>query len=107
MVVVIELLGPHPLVAVLAEDGAQAIREGIFMFRRMSKAVGLVLGLAILFAPLQAVAGEDGDWLVRTRLIFIEPNDDSAVPYFRKLPAIQWYSPEAVRFSTISPKLRR
>jgi len=35
------------------------------------------------------------------------PKPDSAVPYLRKLPAIQWYSPPPVRFSTISPKLRR
>src|SRR6266511_5541015 len=33
--------------------------------------------------------------------------DASAAPYLRKLPAIQWYSPEPVRFSTASPKLRR
>ena len=35
------------------------------------------------------------------------PNFASAAPYLRKLPAIQWYSPEPVRFSTASPKLRR
>src|SRR6266511_6296132 len=33
--------------------------------------------------------------------------DASAAPYFRKLPAIQWYAPDPVRFSTCSPKLRR
>src|SRR5258707_9929519 len=33
--------------------------------------------------------------------------DASAAPYSRKLPAIQWYSPDPVRFSTASPKLRR
>src|SRR3989442_11511685 len=33
--------------------------------------------------------------------------DASAAPYFRKLPAIQWYWPDPVRFSTCSPKLRR
>ena len=38
---------------------------------------------------------------------FLLPKVDSAAPYFRKLPAIQWYSPEPVRFSTASPKLRR
>ena len=38
---------------------------------------------------------------------FLLPNVASAAPYFRKLPAIQWYSPEPVRFSTASPKLRR
>src|SRR3979411_751687 len=31
----------------------------------------------------------------------------SGPPYLRKFPAIQWYSPEPVRFSTSSPKLRR
>ena len=35
------------------------------------------------------------------------PKVASAVPYFRKLPAIQWYAPEPVRFSTASPKSRR
>ena len=35
------------------------------------------------------------------------PKVDWAAPYFRKLPAIQWYWPEPVRFSTASPKLRR
>ena len=35
------------------------------------------------------------------------PKVASAAPYFRKLPAIQWYSPDPVRFSTASPKLRR
>ena len=35
------------------------------------------------------------------------PNEASAAPYFRKLPAIQWYWPDPVRFSTCSPKLRR
>src|SRR5436190_19466818 len=35
------------------------------------------------------------------------PNFDSAAPYLRKLPAIQWYSPEPVRFSTASPQFRR
>src|SRR6266851_9910044 len=29
--------------------------------------------------------------------------DASAAPYSRKLPAIQWYSPDPVRFSTASP----
>ena len=38
---------------------------------------------------------------------FLLPNVASDAPYFRKLPAIQWYSPEPVRFSTASPKLRR
>src|SRR5215213_7816032 len=38
---------------------------------------------------------------------FLLPNVASAAPYFRKLPAIQWYSPVAVRFSTASPKFRR
>jgi hypothetical protein len=38
---------------------------------------------------------------------FLLPNDDSSAPYFRKLPAIQWYSPLPVRFSTASPQLRR
>src|SRR3989475_13272579 len=38
---------------------------------------------------------------------FLLPKVDSAAPYFKKLPAIQWYSPEPVRFSTASPKLRR
>ena len=37
---------------------------------------GGAIALAILFAPL-AIA-EDGDWLVRTRLIFIEPDDDAS-----------------------------
>jgi hypothetical protein len=40
-------------------------------------------------------------------LAFLLPDAASAAPYFRKLPAIQWYSPEPVRFSTASPKLRR
>ena len=35
------------------------------------------------------------------------PKLASDAPYLRKLPAIQWYSPEPVRFSTASPKLRR
>src|SRR3982750_1405265 len=35
------------------------------------------------------------------------PNAASDAPYLRKLPAIQWYSPELVRFSTASPQLRR
>src|SRR5437773_7347833 len=38
---------------------------------------------------------------------FLLPKVASAAPYFRKLPAIQWYSPEPVRFSTASPKFRR
>src|SRR5436305_1464985 len=38
---------------------------------------------------------------------FLLPKLDSAAPYFRKLPAIQWYSPEPVRLSTASPKFRR
>src|SRR5712692_4172643 len=33
---------------------------------------------------------------------FLLPNAPSAAPYFRKLPAIQWYSPDPVRFSTAS-----
>ena len=37
----------------------------------------------------------------------LRPNADSSAPYFRKFPAIQWYSPELVRFSTASPKSRR
>ena len=40
-------------------------------------------------------------------LAFLLPNDASAAPYFKKLPAIQWYWPDPVRFSTCSPKLRR
>ena len=31
----------------------------------------------------------------------------SGPAYLRKLPAIQWYSPDAATFSTSSPKLRR
>jgi len=38
---------------------------------------------------------------------FLLPNVASAAPYFMKFPAIQWYSPEPVRFSTASPQLRR
>ena len=38
---------------------------------------------------------------------FLLPKSASAAPYFRKLPAIQWYSPEPVKFSTASPQLRR
>src|SRR5437667_244528 len=38
---------------------------------------------------------------------FLLPKVASAAPYFRKLPAIQWYPPEPVRFSTASPKSRR
>src|ERR1039458_5955612 len=38
---------------------------------------------------------------------FLLPKLASAAPYFRKLPAIQWYSPDPVRFSTASPQLRR
>ncbi len=37
---------------------------------------------------------------------FLLPKEASAAPYFRKLPAIQWYPPDPVRFSTASPKLR-
>jgi len=35
------------------------------------------------------------------------PKAASDAPYFRKFPAIQWYSPDPVRFSTASPQLRR
>src|ERR1035438_6923108 len=38
---------------------------------------------------------------------FLLPKVASEAPYFRKLPAIQWYSPVPVRFSTASPQLRR
>src|ERR671913_151708 len=38
---------------------------------------------------------------------FLLPKSASAAPYFMKLPAIQWYSPDPVRFSTCSPQLRR
>src|SRR6266516_3812383 len=40
-------------------------------------------------------------------LAFLLPNVASEAPYFRKFPAIQWYSPDPVRLSTASPKLRR
>jgi outer membrane protein len=43
--------------------------------RAVSKGIVFVL-LAVALACIPAMAAE-GDWLVRTRLIFIEPNDDA------------------------------
>ncbi len=40
-------------------------------------AIGFIGVLAVALTCMPTTAAADGDWLVRTRLIFIEPNDDA------------------------------